>query len=160
MVLSWIIYSRKQFKYDIKENNYPGWWNKGPWYNTSKILGLNSFITITKFKKMSHEAMKTLFKQIPTINFKPLIHDKNTSCYWQIVAVRVTWHTWQPEIFFLLIRKHKYFLPMRGNLVVVCNLTDVKYSVAFNGVKWAVTHEWISSVFEMLYFYYQVETRW
>ena len=42
--LSWIISSRKPIKYDIKENNHPDWLNKGPWYNTAKILGLNSFI--------------------------------------------------------------------------------------------------------------------
>ena len=65
MILSWIIYSGKPMKYDIKENNHPGWLNKGPRYNTSKILGLNSFITIIKLEggKMSHEAMKKLFKK-------------------------------------------------------------------------------------------------
>ena len=49
--LSWIIYSRKQMKYDIKENNHPGWLNKGPRYNISKMLGLNFFITIVKLDK-------------------------------------------------------------------------------------------------------------
>ena len=49
--LSWIISSRKQMKYDIKENNLPDWLNKGPRYNTSKMLGLNSFITIMKLDK-------------------------------------------------------------------------------------------------------------
>ena len=61
--LSWIIYSSKQMKYDIKENNHPDWLNKGPWYNTAKMLGLNSFITIMNFFKMAHEAMKNLFKK-------------------------------------------------------------------------------------------------
>ena len=50
----------------------------------------------------------------------------------------------------------KYFLPVRGNLVVVCNLTDVRYSEAFNGVKWVVTHECMSSVFEMLLLFWFV----
>ena len=36
---SWIISSRNQIKYDIKDNNHPDWLNKGPRYNTSKILG-------------------------------------------------------------------------------------------------------------------------
>ena len=49
--LSWIIYSSKQMKCDIKENNHPGWLDKGPWYNTAKMLGLNSFITIMKSEK-------------------------------------------------------------------------------------------------------------
>ena len=48
--LSWIIYSSKQMKYDTKENNHPDWLYKGPRYNTAKMLGLNSFITIMKFK--------------------------------------------------------------------------------------------------------------
>ena len=56
---SWIISSRNQTKYDIKENNHPNWLNKGPRYNTAKMLGLNSFITIMKLdKKITHEAMK------------------------------------------------------------------------------------------------------
>ena len=33
--LSWINSSRKQMKYDIKENNNPDWLNKGPRYNTA-----------------------------------------------------------------------------------------------------------------------------
>ena len=33
--LSWIISSKKQMKYDNKENNYPDWLNKGPRYNTA-----------------------------------------------------------------------------------------------------------------------------
>ena len=82
--------------------------------------------------------MKKLFKQITTMKFKPLSHNKITSCYWQILAVHVTQHIWQPEIIILLIRKHKYLLPVRCSLVVVCNLTDVRYSVAFNGVKLVV----------------------
>ena len=42
MGLSWIISSNKQTKYDIKENNHHGWFNKGPQYNTaicSKLHG-------------------------------------------------------------------------------------------------------------------------
>ena len=62
--------------------------------------------------------------------------------------------------YFLLIRKHKYFLPVRGNLVVVCNLTDVQYSVALNGVKWVVTHEWMTSVFEILFLFWFVVMSW
>ena len=33
--LSWIIYSSKQMKYDIKEHNHYDWLNKGPRYNTA-----------------------------------------------------------------------------------------------------------------------------
>ena len=46
--LSWIISSSKKIKYVIKENNHPDWLNKGPQYNTAKMLGLNYFITIMK----------------------------------------------------------------------------------------------------------------
>ena len=49
--LSWINNPCKQMKCDIKENNHHGWLNKGPRYNTAKMLGLNSFITITKLHK-------------------------------------------------------------------------------------------------------------
>ena len=49
--LSWIISSRKKTKYDIKESNRPDWLNKGPRYNTAKMLGLNSFIKIMKLEK-------------------------------------------------------------------------------------------------------------
>ena len=49
--LSWIISSRNQMKYDMKENNHPDWLDKGPWYNTDKILGLNSFIKMMKSEK-------------------------------------------------------------------------------------------------------------
>ena len=34
-----------------------------------------------------------------------------------------------------LILKHKYYVQSGGNLVVVCNLADAIFSVAFNGVK-------------------------
>ena len=46
--LSWIVSSRKQKKYYIKENNLSNWLNKGPRYNTAKMVYLNSFITIMK----------------------------------------------------------------------------------------------------------------
>ena len=49
--LYWIISSSKRIKFDIKENNHPDWLNKGPQYNTAKMLGLNSFITIMKFDR-------------------------------------------------------------------------------------------------------------
>ena len=49
--LSWIIYSSKQMKYDDKEDNRPGWLDKGTWYKTAKMLGLNSFIKIMKLDK-------------------------------------------------------------------------------------------------------------
>ena len=52
--LSWVISSSKPMKYGIKENNHPDWLNKGPRYNTAKILGLKYFITIMKLKKMAH----------------------------------------------------------------------------------------------------------
>ena len=38
-------------KYDIKENNHTDWLNKGPRYNTAKMLGLNYFITIMKLDR-------------------------------------------------------------------------------------------------------------
>ena len=87
---------------------------------------------------MAHEAMKNLLRQIPTMKSKPLSHNKKDelllldigcACYLTHLAGRN---------FSLLIRKHKYFLPVRGNLVVVCNLTYVWYSVAFNGGKLVV----------------------
>ena len=45
--LSWIISLSKKMKYDIKENNHTDWLNKGPRYNTAKMLGLNTLMTIT-----------------------------------------------------------------------------------------------------------------
>ena len=78
--------------------------------------------------------MKNLLKN-QLWNPNHLVTIKNTSNYWQILAVRGTWQTWQPAIIFLLIRKHKYFLSVGGNLVVVCNLIDAVYSVALNVVK-------------------------
>ena len=74
--LSWIIYSSKKNRYDIKENNHPDWLNKGPRYNTAKMLGLNYFIKIMKLDKNDHEAMKKFFKQIPTMKSKTLSHNK------------------------------------------------------------------------------------
>ena len=90
--LSWIIYSSKKINYDIKENNHPDWLNKVPRYNTAKMLGLNSFITIMKIEKIAHEAMKKLFKQITNIKSKPLSHDKknktvDTDKYWLCVLL-------------------------------------------------------------------------
>ena len=38
-------------KYDNKVNNHPDWLNKGPRYNTAKMLGLKYFITIMKLEK-------------------------------------------------------------------------------------------------------------
>ena len=49
--LSWMIYSSKKIKYDIKENNNLDWLNKVPRYNTAKSLGLKSFIKIMKLDK-------------------------------------------------------------------------------------------------------------
>ena len=39
--MSWIISSNKEMNYEIDENNHQGWWNKGPWYNTSICLKFN-----------------------------------------------------------------------------------------------------------------------
>ena len=138
--LSWIISSIKKMKYDIKENNHPDWLNKDPRYNTAKMLGLNSFITMIKLEKKIRlmKLWKSYSKKYQPWNPNHLVTIKNTSCYWHILAVHVTWHTLQPEIIVLLIRKHNYFLPVRGNLFVVCNLTDVRYSVEFNVIKWVV----------------------
>ena len=49
--LSWMIYSSKKIKYDIKENNNLDWLNKVPRYNTAKMLGLKSLITMMKLDK-------------------------------------------------------------------------------------------------------------
>ena len=49
-------------KYDIKENNYYDWLNKGPRYNTAKMLGLNSFITIMKLDKNSSWSYENVFQ--------------------------------------------------------------------------------------------------
>ena len=68
----------------------------------------------------------------------------------------------------LLICKHKHYSPTRGNLVVVCNSTGAIGIVVFNGVKqggvdvaWTlkfcfcgVTHEWVSSVFEVFFLFW------
>ena len=144
VVLSWIISSIKQMKYDIKENHLTDWLNKVPWYNTSICykwhgavfddfiindktdrcnimcsITANDKVQPTYFddassvvsraisknattsaleslgatlnfincwlklfhnnyevrSKMYHEAMKKLFKQIPTKKSKPLSHD-------------------------------------------------------------------------------------
>ena len=40
--LSWVIYSSKQIKYDIKENNHFYWLNKSQRHNTA-IYGLKLF---------------------------------------------------------------------------------------------------------------------
>ena len=64
---------------------------------------------------------------------------------------------------FLLAWKNKYYLPTGGNSIVFGNATGARGKVVINGVKrggidvvWTlifcfggVTHEWISSVFEM-----------
>ena len=87
---------------------------------------------------MAHEAMKKLLKKIPTMKSKPLSHDKKyqflltdigCACYLTHLAA------WEDLSF---NQKTQIFLPMRVNLVVVCNLTDVGYSVAFNGIKLVV----------------------
>ena len=68
----------------------------------------------------------------------------------------------------LFIWKHKYYLPLRGNLVVVCNSKGAIGGVVFNSVKrggvdvaWTiwlcfrgVTHEWISPVFELFFLFW------
>ena len=51
---SWIIYSSKPMKYDIKENNDTDSLNKGPRYHTYKMLGLKYVITIMKIDKKWH----------------------------------------------------------------------------------------------------------
>ena len=33
--MSWIIFYNNEILYESKENNHPGWFNKGPWYNTA-----------------------------------------------------------------------------------------------------------------------------
>ena len=52
--LSWIIYSNKPMIYDNKENVHHDWINKGPRYNTAKMLDLKSFNAIIKLEKKYH----------------------------------------------------------------------------------------------------------
>ena len=76
VVLSWIIFSSKQMKYDIKENNHTDSLNKGPQYNTAKLLGLNSFMTIMKLYKNGSWIYEKVVKKIPTMKSKTISHDK------------------------------------------------------------------------------------
>ena len=117
---------------------------------------------------MAHEAMKNMFKQIPTMKSKPLSHNKDhqllltyigCACYLTHLAA---WY------YFIVNHKTQVFLPVRRNLFVVCNLTDVRYSVSVNGVKRVVidlaltlkfcvsgvTHECMSSVFEVFFLFW------
>ena len=97
-------------KYDIKENNHPGWLNKGPWYNISKMLGLNPFIKIKKlYKKEAHEAMKKLFRQIPSLKSIPLSHDKRDQFLLIDISCAYLLIHWAACDCFLGIRKQKYF---------------------------------------------------
>ena len=78
------------------------------------------------------------------------------------------WEAWED---FLLIWKHTYYLPTGGNCCDLCNSTGAIGSVVFNGFKqvvvymaWTlilcfrgVTHEWMSSVFEVLFLFWFVE---
>ena len=41
--------------------------------------------------KIYNEAIKDMFKHIPTKKSKPLSQDKKTSCHWQTLAVSATW---------------------------------------------------------------------
>ena len=41
VVMSWIISSNKEMKYEIDENNHQDWLNKGPWYNIDICSGLH-----------------------------------------------------------------------------------------------------------------------
>ena len=83
--------------------------------------------------------MKRFFKQIPTMKSKPLSHNKKHQLLFIDIGCACYLTHWAAWYYFLFIRKHKYFLPVRNNWVVVCNLTDVRYSVSFNGIKWLVT---------------------
>ena len=87
---------------------------------------------------MDHEAMKKLFKKIPTMKSKPLSQDKKHQLLFNDIGGACYLTHLEAWEYFLLIRKHKYFLPVRGNEVVVCNLTDTICSVALNGIKWVV----------------------
>ena len=114
--------------------------------------------------------MKKLLKQIPTMKSKPLSHDKKYyliityiggACYLTHFAV------WDD---FFVNQKTQICFPVRGNLVVLCNLTGTILIISFNGVKrevvdvsWAlyfcfcgVTHEWMSSIFEVLLLFWFV----
>ena len=89
---------------------------------------------------MDHEAMQKLLKKIPTMKSKPISHDKKD----QLILIDIGCECYLTHLtawdYFLLNRKHKYFLPVRGNLVAVCNLTNVLCSIAFNDVKWVVAY--------------------
>ena len=40
VVMSWIIRSNQEMKYEMDKNNHQDWLNRGPWYNTSICLKL------------------------------------------------------------------------------------------------------------------------
>ena len=74
------------------------------------------------------------------------------------------WEAWGDLLF---IWKQKYYLPTGGNLVVVFNSTGAKGSIVFNSVKrggvyvswtlyffFGVTHEWMSSAFEVFFLFW------
>ena len=84
---------------------------------------------------MAHEAMKKLFKPIPTMKSKPLSHDKKYQLLLKYIGCACYLAHLAACDYFFVNQKTQIFLPVRGNLVVVCNLTDVRYSVTFNGVK-------------------------
>ena len=77
------------------------------------------------------------------------------------------WEAWKD---LPVIWEHKYYLPSGGNCFVLCNSTVAICSIVFNDVKqvfidmpWTlqfcfcgVSHEWISSVFEVFFFFWFV----
>ena len=119
-------FSSKPMKYNIKENNHPDWLNKGPRYKTDKMLGLNSFITIMKLdKKWLMKLLTSCSNKYQLWNPNHLVMIKNTSWNWQILAVPVTWHTWQTEVFFVNIEKPaKHGIP---SPIQVCQLRTYRW---------------------------------
>ena len=118
------------------------------------MLGSNSFITIMKLEiKWPMKLWKMCSNKYQQWNPNHLVTIKNTSFYRQILSVRGTWHRAAWDISYVNQKTQKH-LTMRGNLFFVCNLIDVRKSVAFNGIKWVVTHQWMSSVFEMLFLFW------
>ena len=87
---------------------------------------------------MAHESMKNLFKQIPAMKSKPLIHDKKDQLILADIACECYLTNLAAWDYYFLNQKTQTFLPVRGNLVPVCNLKGLIYSVAFNGVKWVI----------------------
>ena len=54
MGLSWIISSKKQMKYYLKENKHSDWLNKGPRYNTARCSKFNGLCLMILLEIIEH----------------------------------------------------------------------------------------------------------